>query len=355
MRIIVGMSSFTDAHIDQTDLHALFYLGCKKRHRILTVPEWNPIAPTETVGIYEWLQRQDFDLRLNYESVLQTSLELEKKSSNVFTVQVSNVSNPTWDSQNNIAILPISKAVNFLNQPLKILLEDNINDRNFLLAVFFAIATEEQRKQLDECLKEGWIEFENGCGLGGVLKRVEQILTNKDYYAKHRTWVMFDSDALRPRLEASQIGGPSKESNKLKNLCSNNSIYHHQLERRAIENYLPLPVLHTWMTWAPHKSVKQMSRKRLVNAFSALSAEQRHYFNLKNGFQSDLTQLQQRKIIGHFYDDIANKVKNDLARGFGENIAELFTHRDLITKECLIKDGQTTEIEVMLEEVLALV
>jgi hypothetical protein len=375
MRVILKMSVFTDEQVDQTDLHALFHLGYKKRHWIQTEPEWNPIEPLDTTEMYEWLQRQDTDLRIAYESVLTSGLveqETTSASVGVFTVQVSNVSTPIWD--NKTAILSVSEAVKFLNRPLHLLLENYINDRNFLLAVFFAIATEEQKKRLEDCLKKRWIEFENGCGLGGILKRVEEILDNKDDQAKHRTWVMFDSDALRLWYDKLKLGGPSRQSKKLKSLCSENSVYHHQLERRAIENYLPFKALHTWMNMRKgsytryKKNIKGIPSKKLLDAFKTLSPEQCYHFNMKTGFEGDFKEgdreLQlidgvfgdkERRLVGDFYRNLNEKDKKALVKGFGEHIAELFKEKQLITKERLIEDRQLSEIEKMLEEILALV
>lgn len=193
------------------------------------------------------------------------------------------------------------------------------------------------------------------------MKYVEEISKQPERYL--RNWVLFDSDAKRPKIV-------DKKSKNVVKACGQ-LICYHQLRRREIENYLPLAALWMWTT-TPLSQERRVSRKEItsrrkrVTAFKKLSVKQRHHFNMKDGFDGDFKVHFQEKetetekefrLVGKFYDNVSDDIRKVLSQGFGKNIGELFQEKHFPIKEnWLHKDKSLIiELETMLERLLSLV
>lgn len=108
----------------------------------------------------------------------------------------------------------------------------------------------------------------------------------REHAERLRTWLMFDSDAL---VE----GDPSQKSKQLQTDCEEQSLPHHQLQRRSIENYLPPEAL--WWWTSRYRSHETTRRQRLVQEFEALSVTQRRHLDMKERFGSDIAELFEEK------------------------------------------------------------
>ncbi|MFC7693838.1 hypothetical protein ACFQY5_34220 [Paeniroseomonas aquatica] len=108
---------------------------------------------------------------------------------------------------------------------------------------------------------------------------------------------MFDSDALRPNV-------PSDQSERLKSKCLETGLPFHQLQRRSIESYLPLPAL---SGWAYNERKYRAVRHPIFQAYSAMSKVQKHHYNLKNGFEADAKR--QGSNAGDLYEDLEQAQK----------------------------------------------
>ncbi|MCP4697327.1 MAG: hypothetical protein GY862_10810 [Gammaproteobacteria bacterium] len=291
MKVIIEASVFTDPQIAQTDLHALFNMGCKRRH-------W---LQTESVQeVKNWLQRQEPKLQAEYELALEDGIDQDVLHPAVHTLRIS--CRESAEERQDEMTLPLAEAITFLHRPLKILVEDNINDKNFMLAA----ATGENKQKLHECLEKEWIEFEHGGGMGSIQSRVKIIRSDKQMLMS--TWVLFDSDALCP-------GNPSEQSERLRRLCGN-EVEHHQLQRRAMENYLPVPLLEKW-------AGGDWEKRRKIKVFKRLTEPQRFHFNMKGGFKADQDRDDAER-AGNLYEGTGKKDRTTLHTGFGGNIGELF-------------------------------
>ena len=153
-----------------------------------------------------------------------------------------------------------------------------------------------------------------------------------------RMWLLFDSDAMRPRR-------PSEASSELAHACERRGLPYHQLARRAIENYIPLPALRKW-----HRRPEQ---KRRVRALGKLTPEQRHHYNMKHGFAGDVTRASE---AGDLYDDLNADVRSALEHGIGKDIAELFGQEGFPMEAWWFHaDGQSSETARMVGMLLSLV
>ena len=146
-------------------------------------------------------------------------------------------------------------------------------------------------------------------------------LLETEHYQRPQTrylvWVAHDSDALRP-------GVPSEQAEAIRELCNTLRLPHYMLERRAIENYLPLPSLEAW---ARRNPAKRLAKYR---AYSRMNDGQRCHYNLKGGFQDDVPRAE---AAGSLYEEVSKASKRSLNSGFGKRIAELYGENDGVTDE----------------------
>jgi len=322
MRVVLDESLFAAPGADVLELLSLFDLGFKGRHYIQT----DQPTPDAVCG---WLEGRDAETRESCELALARSLERDALCPASKTVRVADVPHARWGDP---PVVPLSAAGTLLTQPFYVIVEDATRDRDFLLAV----ATAERKCRLTECADRGWLKFEHGGGITRMRERVAELL--QDRGKALRAWVLFDSDALRP-------GVPSRDSRRLAGACQRRVAFH-QLSRRAVENYLPLPALETWANDA--------SRKRKVRALRKLRKDQRFHYNMKRGFAQDAKRADS-DAAGDLYDELDPGLLQALQHGIDVGIAELFNGKAFpIQGSWLHQDEQLSETEPMLDEMLSL-
>ncbi|MFO7563765.1 MAG: hypothetical protein R6X02_14060 [Enhygromyxa sp.] len=165
-----------------------------------------------------------------------------------------------------------------LRRPLRLKLENEINDRHFLERTVPAM----WRKRWRTAMSNGWIEPEQG----GGISEIRRVLINEvaaDDCRRLRLWVMFDSDATGP-------GDVHEEAERTRAACEDVGVPYHMLERRMIENYVPEPAMRGWVTRVQAAAQGSNSPKaheearRLVKAIEgywALPPDERHFVQLK--------------------------------------------------------------------------
>ena len=204
------------------------------------------------------------------------------------------------------------------------LVENRHNDGAFLRSV----APSSVREELREALDNRWIEIEHGGG-ADMKTRIRTATLEEAM----RLWVLSDSDAREPDR-------PSSFQQALCQLCADQGVSHHLLQRRAIENYLPIQALNDW-TFSCIRS-SQEARRNKVKTFARLQPAQRHYYNMTKGFDAD------RPDIPALFADCANHPH--LQSGFGEDISSRF-HQP-IQEDWLRRDGQHAETLSMVQSIL---
>lgn len=191
------------------------------------------------------------------------------------------------------AISPIA-AWNLLQRPYRLLLEDGVNDREFLLRM----CPKPERDFLRERMAKEWLEPDHGGGISSMPRRVEELFLRGEPLLAS---CLFDSDAGAP-------ASPSKASRKLEEVCRDAGMHRHQLARRAIENYLPRSVLEGWAGMGQNRTIRRQ-RRASVQALYTLSVTQRHHENLKEA-------LGDAK-VGHLFGDDTAMNDADLQREGG--------------------------------------
>src|ERR1035441_4966266 len=178
----------------------------------------------------------------------------------------------------------------------------------------------------------GWLRFEHG---GGLSRMPETVCNAKQSpLSGHSLWILFDSDSLAP-------GIPSDPVRSFMRLCGE-AIAFHRLERRSVENYLPLLALEHWAAHGTGRRERSDNRKRTARAFRSMTPSCRFHYNLKHGFHGD-SDRDDRDNVGTLYDDLPPETRQALEHGFGANIANLFAWHTWDNWEWWMDVGQERE------------
>lgn len=152
-----------------------------------------------------------------------------------------------------------------------------------------------------------------------------------------RTYVIYDSDARRPEE-------PSPAARRLAALCGGAKLRNHVLNRRERENYLPFDALQLWVE-ERKRSTKPL--RRLLGQFRGLTDEQRHHFNMRRGLKADGDDAP-------LFQGLNNFIRQALQDGFGDRVGQIFERPEGLQESWLIDDGQGEEMQMILDDILAL-
>lgn len=296
MRVLLRPEVFDERH--HLELLVLLWLGATGRHRVLPDPLDHPTCE-------QWVAALDADTGRAWRSMVDEALLREQFGPAVEEVALTNGREATW--QKAPPTLPIGDALDMLLQPYRVILENNINDRAFVLA----LCGHEARRAIEQAEQRAWLVFEMGGG-SAIVPRVQQV--RRSPWLRLVTSALVDSDAMRPA--ASGEGPDAVEGHQTRSVrkAADGQVHLHVLARRAIENYLPLATLDRWASG-------NSSKTRVTKALRRLSETQRHHFSMKRGFVGD--QPEAHRAAG-LYNDVPSKVADALAHGLGEDIARLF-------------------------------
>ena len=325
------------------DLMTLFRMGLAERHYLVLEPPFDPEAEPEAGrAVNRWLDQQGQTLREEVSLALENGLIAEASGPSPrprLRIRVANVKEPDWGT--DPPVLPLATACQLLAMPLCLLVEDSRTESSFLRA--FSPPT--LRERLERAVRDGWVEFEHGGGLPGMLPRVRE--KGQDHLRALRLWVMFDSDARSPFDPDSPhpVYGPSKKSRAVADACqrARGNLQWHQLRRRAIENYVPGRVL---QAWAGH----DRARNHKVEVFlGGMDRTQRHYFNMKDGFAGD--RKDKHRGIAPIYDDTL-QASQHLQTGFSD-LADFLHERQFRIEPSWMTDHQMDELGPLIESIFA--
>ena len=108
--------------------------------------------------------------------------------------------------------------------------------------------------------------------------------------------------------DAGAAGQPSDQSAVLKRICVESGMHHHQLARRAIENYLPRSAFEYWILEVRGGRDRHDRRTR-TNSLFELPQLQRHYEDVKKHMSDSR--------VGHVYAKDAAMNEYDLQQAGG--------------------------------------
>lgn len=196
------------------------------------------------------------------------------------------------------------------NNPI-IFVENETSDGFFLSSIFNNFRECEKIKSL---IKNRWVEIRGVGGKNEFIKGInnelrkfrKENLPNEKYL---RAVLIIDSDRKYPKENLSE------RHNKIEEYCNEKKIRFHVLEKREIENYLPVEVF----TDFPYKH-------EIVNSFLNLDNIQQSYYDFENGFDGkNISTLDIN--IQNLYKGISTKDEKHLRVGFNKSIKNKFSSK----------------------------
>lgn len=251
---------------------------------------YNIVIDTEKV-----LNTDNFKQLSTIEKSLKEFLDIEFTN---FTNSNSNISYKI-SYKKKVNNFNIEEAIIFFNQPVSIVLENNKNDSQFILAIIKHFCNNEMI--VFNHIDNGWIQFENagGCSnipnfMDGFLKKFKTIAykNNKKISDYFRGIIIIDSDkefdnqgfkhkALVEKLD--KLGLNTKNITGNTNTIINQNPFIHILEKRMMENYLPKEIFEDLKN---QKSIQQNQElKDWLDVYLNLKDKnQLDYLNISDGF-----------------------------------------------------------------------
>ncbi|MEO7495884.1 MAG: hypothetical protein ABIV04_13170 [Massilia sp.] len=229
--------------------------------------------------------------------------------------------NTEWTG--DVPKLSVADARSYIPIPFKVFVENNEADRAFLLAYL----DKEKRESLIDLQLNHWLIFVHGGGTGDLQKQIAWEGKNT-MRADLRCFAYFDNDGLK-------IASPSRKTLEVAAECARNNIRHHQLNRRAIENYLPISALELWAS--TQSSTRARYTRRQLTPFKKLSDAERDHFNMKSGPNGD------RFVVP--YPALNAYESRQLQKGFGKKVATVYSH-DKFREKSSRSDFQRAAAEV---------
>lgn len=240
-------------------------------------PRYNIIVDTEAVK-----HTSNFLALSSVEKNLQEFLDIE------YTDFANSNSNISYKISYNLKreYFNIEEAILFFNQPVSIVLENNKNDSQFIIAIIKHFGNTGSINKAQKHLDNGWVQFENagGCSnipnfMEGFLKKFKGIAdkNNKNVSDYFRGIIIIDSDREFDEQDSKHL----ELLKKLTILEVHNNV--HILEKRMMENYLPKDVFEELR--AQNLICKNGDLKDWLDVFLNLAnKEQMDYLNISDGF-----------------------------------------------------------------------
>ena len=187
----------------------------------------------------------------------------------------------------------VEEAIQFFNQPVLIILENNKNDSAFVLAIIEYFGKENSINKSKTHYENNWIRFENAGGCKNIpnvvesfLKSFEQLaLKNKRHRSDYfRGLIIIDSD----REYDNQPSKHDATLLRLNNLGIINGKIH-ILKKRMMENYLPNGVFEELRTKYQRNPQVNKDLINWINVYLSLPLnsqglnEKQNYLNIQKG------------------------------------------------------------------------
>lgn len=262
------------------------------------------------------------------------------------------------DWSNMPPVLSIEELVDYLMRPVALLVEDEPTERRFLECW----VPTSRRADFTAALARGALEVTHGGGITSIMRRISSAATRSDLSFLHRVVAVFDSDAPAPREPSDNARRCRKTCNKYLSLPVPRF---RMLERRAIENYLPLDVLDDYQKSheGAHVHLGAVPALRgLGGLFECI-----HHYHMKDGLIADLSDNERKKayradtklpwspadvaLLPAIWRTAPGAALEALSRGFGTHVAEHCLNR-MATRHRYTFDRRA---EAEAEQVFALV
>jgi hypothetical protein len=344
VRITLDPALFEDSR-RSFDLKRLFFAAVERPHQILIG------HPERDRKVFEkWLDDQQPDMRERFEQLVDhPDPELTRFPPDV-RVRVTQAEPERVDEDGRRATASLRRAIDLVGSPLRLVLENGVNDAAFLRKV---APPGEFRDWLAHAKAREWIDPINGGG-----SSLGSLLVSFSPWQRLRSWALCDAETWLPKsisgTEHHQVRGFRKAADHSPRVPLQ------VLERRAIENYLPMPALKKWAFQWPRKGTSREERQlrsAFVEALAPLDAQRarfplRHHYHLERGFEAAEDEIPP--------DYVAFRKDAALAKGAGHKVKMIWasTHQDQpglaadwLQDEWLAADGQRAEIQRIIDSI----
>lgn len=340
MRVTIEPALFEDSR-RSFDVTRLLCAAVGRPHQLLIGPAGRARPVFE-----RWLTGQGADIQAPLRALLDRSLDpdLTRAPPDVW-IRVTETEEERVDVSGRKATATLQRAIKLIESPLHLVLENGVNDAAFLRK---AAPPGELRDWLEHALGEKWIDPVNG---GGSF--LGKTLASYSPWQRLRCWAMCDAETWLPSTflltEHDQVRKFRKEADRAPRVPLR------VLERRAIENYLPLPALKRWAyDRSGTRQEERRNRTCFVEALVPLDSRRppharfplRHHYHFERGFGAA------KEEIPPDYRDFASDPF--LAKGLGDPVKRIWastrratdgTTGDWLEDGWLAADGQRPEIQ----------
>ena len=163
----------------------------------------------------------------------------------------------------------LQEAMTFLMEPSSIVLENALNDAYFIDALFRCY---DDTGKMRSYVKEGWLQYDNAGGCGNIQNFLQARVNHYQGKTKFlKCYVIVDGDKLYPKQEQNKY-------NNLEKKLEEWGVGIHILEKRTMENYMPMLVL---------RNQTKSNQREWVSSYEELSPVQRDYLSIGGGFSYD--------------------------------------------------------------------
>lgn len=291
-------------------LVALVLLAVEGRHRI-------EVGPDARDGFVAWADTLG--------EVRGAILDEEGRSARDNAIRESGISITVMTRERSswsMLRLTVEDALCLAYKPFRVLLENGLSDRRFLLAIL----PPKDREWIAKRVESEWVELEECGGIRELKKRVKWALQEQNVF---RCAALFDGDAVelpaeQPESDRSFRARLGPASRTVLDLCEREptdgtaGLVHHVLRRRAIENYLPDSALDSWAK--AKAGAQRRTREKTVKALRR--CDHRFHYNMKHGYAGD----RNRTPRVSWLPDARNL---PLEQGFGPDISSRFEELSL--------------------------
>lgn len=283
MRVILPDSIF-DGRIPALQIFRLLNFACARRHRVLA---------ERGAAFGAWRASRSQDDQELYDEALHASEELEAREPSDSEIRVGDGG------------VAINEALERLDRPFLVFMENSESDRTFLEAV----AATPYRKRLQEMYRKGWLTYSSLGGVSYIRAMITSMLKEFPSDAP-RMFAIFDSDAPAPRE-------PGSEPSKVAAFCEVQGVSYRMLKRRESENYLTCNALKDWSSRQSQPGVMQERVELLYGEWFSERIERRHHFDMKKGFKK-------MSSLHSIYGQVPPHVVSRLHNGFGSEVKQAF-------------------------------
>jgi hypothetical protein len=220
-------------------------------------------------------------------------------------------------------IISLSDACNLISKNFELWLENERNDGSFIRCII----SQETRDLFDSMTDCGQLRLN---GLGGIGEMKVVLRGNPQLFGfRNKIFLICDSDAASPNQR-------DDNAEEIVNICQQHKIHHHCLERRSIENYVPINYLAQMMS---PQDLLNSNLGKMYQAFIDLNTSQQNFFHMKTGFNN--TSCSGSSI----YDSLGPEVRSLLQNGFGSSLADTFSNHDINDIHNQIHSSNDEELE----------